>query len=1833
LAQGEKVMTKSLVFIDSRVADYQTLIAGLDAYTRSVLLDADHDGIEQMQAALAGYCGLASIRILAHGRPGALMLGAGELTREGLDRYAVALATIGCSLADEGDVQIYGCEVGQGSGGRAFVRSMAEAVGVHVAASSSVVGHAELGGQWRLDVGQSSTQQLNLSQWHGRLGLTITPLTLSYPGHSGGEIRNDYAFAALRADGSVVSWGHSSLGGDSSAVATQLDGSIDVTQVFSTGAAFAALRANGSVVTWGYSYGGGNSSAVATQLDGHIDVTQVFSNQQAFAALRADGSVVTWGDASMGGNSSAVATKLDGSVDVTQVFSSNSAFAALRADGSVVTWGDSSYGGDSSAVATKLDGSVDVTQVFSSNSAFAALRADGSVVAWGYSSYGGDSRAVATKLDGTIDVTRVFSNQQAFAALRADGSVVTWGGNGGDSSSVARQLDGSIDVTRVFSTALGFAALRADGSVVTWGSSAGGGNSSAVATKLDGSIDVTQVFSTALGFAALRADGSVVTWGIVDDGGDSSAVATQLDGTLDVTQVFSTYNAFAALRADGSVVTWGRSEYGGDSSAVATKLDGTLDVTQVFATEGAFAALRADGSVVSWGLSSSGGDSSAVASQLVDVVSMANPYTNDTYTAPSDHEASGTLAVAGTAREGGTLTASLTGVSDADGATSTAYQWQISANGSSGWVDLIGVSSASVTIASDQSQVGKYLHVVATTTDSLGGTTLFTSSASAITNVNDAPTGSVTFSGTATQGATLTAANTLADADGMGTVHYQWLRGGAAISGATGTSYVLAASDVGQSVSVRGAYTDSFGTAESVTSTATIVGGTPGIVFTHTANLATSEEGGTAAFEVVLRDVPRHDVSVGLTISDGSEGLFQASHAATFSMTFTAANWNTPQTVTLMGVDDRLVDGDMAYVISTSVTSDDLRYDGMRSGTGLAIANFAVINTDDDAPDELYGDAGGVVTADLLNGGNGASDIYGRDGRDEIHGGNGDDRLYGGYGDDVLYGEADNDELEGEQGNDRLYGGDGNDTLTGGTGRDTLLGGTGNDVLDGSSDADTMDGGNGADIYYADNAGDLISDSGIDSALDTVYLTAYLAGGYTLGSGIDTATLGAQANNASLTGNTGNNTLNGNASDNTLAGGEGADTLNGGDGADMLEGGVGNDILYAGSGNDSVDAGDGDDLIVGGDGAGNDHYSGGAGSDTVKYTSANASITVNLATGLAAGVDIGQDTLALIENILGGKGSDLLTGNSAANRLSGDTGNDTLDGGAGIDTMTGGDGSDTYYVRDVSDSVSETNATTSTGGTDMVYSYLSSYTLGTNVENGRIVSTGAANLTGNTLANVLYAGVGNNVLDGSTGTDTVSYAYGVSGTAGVTVSLALAGAQATGGSGSDTLINIENLTGSAYADNLTGNSVANVLDGGAGIDTMTGGDGSDTYYVRDVSDSVSETNATTSTGGTDMVYSYLSSYTLGTNVENGRIVSTGAANLTGNTLANVLYAGVGNNVLDGSTGTDTVSYAYGVSGTAGVTVSLALAGAQATGGSGSDTLINIENLTGSAYADNLTGNSVANVLDGGAGIDTMTGGDGSDTYYVRDVSDSVSETNATTSTGGTDMVYSYLSSYTLGTNVENGRIVSTGAANLTGNTLANVLYAGVGNNVLDGSTGTDTVSYAYGVSGTAGVTVSLALAGAQATGGSGSDTLLNIENLTGSAYADSLTGNSLANVLDGGAGKDLLFGGAGSDTFDFNALSEMGLTSVTWDVISDFVRGLDKIDLSTLDANEGLAGNQAFSAPVVGGTFSGAFANAGDLYFDNVAHVLYGNTDADAAAEFAIQLVGVGTLAATDLFL
>lgn len=162
-------------------------------------------------------------------------------------------------------------------------------------------------------------------------------------------------------------------------------------------------------------------------------------------------------------------------------------------------------------------------------------------------------------------------------------------------------------------------------------------------------------------------------------------------------------------------------------------------------------------------------------------------------------------------------------------------------------------------------------------------------------------------------------------------------------------------------------------------------------------------------------------------------------------------------------------------------------------------------------------------------------------------------------------------------------------------------------------------------------------------------------------------------------------------------------------------------------------------------------------------------------------------------------------------------------------------------------------------------------------------------------------------------------------------------------------------------------------------------------------------------------------------------------------------------------------------------------------------------------------------------------------------------------------------------------------------------------------------------------------------GGAGNDVLYGYNGadiLLGGTGDDTLHGGSGDDVLQGGAGNDRLIGGSGvdvlsggggRDVFVFEALGEalpsMDGDLVALDRITDFRRGQDRIDLSALDANLSNAGNDAFTRILLGGEFS----EAGELMFDRDTHVLYGNTDDDDEAEFAILLTGVNLLGMSDI--
>ena len=190
---------------------------------------------------------------------------------------------------------------------------------------------------------------------------------------------------------------------------------------------------------------------------------------------------------------------------------------------------------------------------------------------------------------------------------------------------------------------------------------------------------------------------------------------------------------------------------------------------------------------------------------------------------PPNSAPTGGLAIGGAVQQQGALMVNST-LADADGLGPLSYRWQTSADGSA-WVDLAGATSASLTLA--EAQVGLQLRVIGSYVDGRGSLETSTSPATApVRNVNDAPTGTLALVGAATQNQTLSSSNTLADADGLGVIGYQWQRlanGGTwtPIAGATSSSLQPGSSEVGQLLRLQAQWIDGHGTLETVVSAAT----------------------------------------------------------------------------------------------------------------------------------------------------------------------------------------------------------------------------------------------------------------------------------------------------------------------------------------------------------------------------------------------------------------------------------------------------------------------------------------------------------------------------------------------------------------------------------------------------------------------------------------------------------------------------------------------------------------------------------------------------------------------------------------------------------------------------------------------------------------------------------------------------------------------------------------------------------------------------------------------------------------------------------------------------
>jgi serralysin len=823
--------------------------------------------------------------------------------------------------------------------------------------------------------------------------------------------------------------------------------------------------------------------------------------------------------------------------------------------------------------------------------------------------------------------------------------------------------------------------------------------------------------------------------------------------------------------------------------------------------------------------------------------------------------------------------------------------------------------------------------------------------------------------------------------------------------------------------------------------------------------------------------------------------------------------------------------------------------------------------------------------------------------------------------------------------------GSGDDNINTGSGNDIVHLGTGNDLVNVGSGNDTADGGAGTDGVSADLsavtaavAWDLVANSYSGPAGSSFTNFEYF-GTIATGSGNDTIVSGLGNHDESINAGDGNDLVKVFGGSDSVTGGAGTDTLvvDYSDSVNAITGGAGNGYftdggsthtvnfntierfdVTTGGANDSVSTGAGDDIVHSGGGAdlvdvgsGNDSADGGDGIDRISadLSAATGAIVWNLLANTYSG-PIGSFTnFEYFGTISTGSGNDTIvsgTGTHDEAINSGD-GNDSIKVFGGSDTVNGGNGSDTL-IADYSDAANGV-----TGGAGNGY-----FTDGGSAHTVSFTGIEAFDVTGGASNDALTGGTGNDRFFGKDGAD-----------------------QLTGGGGDD------------------------YLDGGAGVDTMTGGTGNDVYVVDMAGDQVIE-NANE---GIDEIRTTLATFDLRSvaNVENLTFTGTGAADLRGNSGDNIVTGNGGDDLFrlqDG--GNDT---AHGGDGDDGFYFGAAFtADDMVDGGAGTNDQVAIQGdyiLT--LGATTLTGVETLALL---SHSDATFGGGSSGpfTYFIEMNDANVAAgQNFVVNANGLEAAEVFFFDGSAETDGTFRIYAGFGHVDLTGGSGSDGFFFGEGGRFdatdrVDGGSGKDdqiglrgnyasqivfeadtihnvdtiAVLTAHGVSGAEAPAYSYSLKTDDANVAAGeklivtgvglaSDEHLTFDgsaetdghlDLRGGAGTDALIGGHQSDLLFGGLGADQLTGGEGNDTFLYLSVDQS--TAANQDDVLDFTSG-DVFNLSVIDADTTLAGNQAFS--FIGSTAFGH--HAGELRVEDQgggSWLVQGDVDGDGIADLQIHV-------------
>ncbi|MBR9971314.1 M10 family metallopeptidase C-terminal domain-containing protein [Magnetospirillum sulfuroxidans] len=609
------------------------------------------------------------------------------------------------------------------------------------------------------------------------------------------------------------------------------------------------------------------------------------------------------------------------------------------------------------------------------------------------------------------------------------------------------------------------------------------------------------------------------------------------------------------------------------------------------------------------------------------------------------------------------------------------------------------------------------------------------------------------------------------------------------------------------------------------------------------------------------------------------------------------------------------------------------------------------------------------------------------------------------------------------------------------------------------------------------------------------------------------------------------------------------------------------DSFSGSSGNDTFEAGGGNDTFRGGDGW-----------DTITFWNTEAGVHVDLFFETVSNDGFGDvDDIYDVEQVFGSKFDDVIVGNDQNNALSGQAGADELTGRGGADQFiyeqNGQSTVDAYdTITDFGNGMDTINLYGAAGYTAAAEAAIESE-VGADPSMAAVISYVAGTMAANSIIFFTWNGSGYVYVKGA-GSGSVSYDGTLIELAGVTSAPVL--------SGGNTLVAVpyategdDILAGSSGSDNIASLAGNDTIIASAGTDVVDGGDGIDTLDYSGASASVNANfiSHTAISGGSTTTFSAIEAITGSAyddtvqGSDDDVIVRGGGGDdhIYGGNGADSLYGDDGRDTFGGSGGDDYINGGDGedsllyTASSAAVTVDL-LAGIAT--GEGTDTLVSIEAVTGSAHDDTISGGDAAETLNGYHGADVLTGGGGGDTFlianfYQSNLSDG-HDTITDFGTGNDRIVFAQAAGYTYNSNLALSAPADLAAAvsqaasllSINPNTIGFFVYNGDGYLYAQGS-GSGSSSFDTALVKLTGVTSAPIFDGTSVftssavVASNGDDVLIGTsgdDNIAGLAGDDMLDGGAGDDMLDGGVGDDILTGGTGNDTF---ALNGEGTDSVT----------------------------------------------------------------------------------------